>query len=145
MSEHDDKIRALEEKRAARKAAAEDAEKAQLAIDLEAVDALEEEFGYNEIVAMRVPHVPGLPVMVAARCPTEPEMKRYKHRLKLKKIDGDMPDYNFAQAELAESTLKYPDKDTFAKLCAVRPAIKEQLGSAAAKLAQAHSEAEGKG
>lgn len=135
----------LEQRRDERKAAIEESRIAQRAVDLEAIDPLEVEHGDTNVAIVEVPFTPGLPTMAAARTPTDPEMKRYQHRVKIKKVDGEMPDFNAAYVELATSTLIYPDADTFAKMAAARPAIKFQLGLAAVKLAQAVEQAQGKG
>lgn len=135
----------VEARRDARKVALEEYRVAQREIDLEAIDPLEIEHGDTNVAIVEVPFSPGLPTMAAARTPTDPEMKRYTHRVKIKNATGEMPDFNAAYIEIASCTLIYPDAETFAKMVAARPALKFQLGLAAVKLAQAVEQASGKG
>jgi len=126
------KVARLEAERAARKKSKVSAADEQRAIDLEAINQLEIQLGDDNLAIVEVPHEPGCVTMVAARCPTSPETKRYRFRAKDKAgkrndvIPGDPIE---AAEELAESALKYPDAEAFAKVCAARPGLKAQLGA----------------
>ncbi len=133
----------IEKRRSDRKAALRVAEKEQLAIDLDAIDALECEHGDSNVCRLEVPFLPGLPVRVAARCPTEPEVKRYRDRVKPDK-KGRPGDPVGAHEELAECCRIYPDADTYAKLRAARPALHGHLGAKAIELAGGREEEAGK-
>jgi hypothetical protein len=131
----------VEERRAARKANLSDEEKAQYELDLEAVDALEQEHGDSNVHVLRVPYTPGLPVLVAVRAPRDPEVKRFRAKASgddvLKKVE--------ASAELGESCRLYPDKDVFDQLVKARPNLKIDCGVKALGLVVAKSADEGKG
>ena len=137
MSEASDTIAKLEAERAARKKATADATDTQKAIDLAAINALEIELGDDNLAIVEVPYEPGCVTMVACRCPSSPETKRYRFRARDKQgkrnemIPGDPIE---AAEELAESALKYPDLEAFEKVCAARAGLKAQLGSLAITL-----------
>jgi hypothetical protein len=133
-------LAAIEEKRAARKAARQAELELQKAIDLEAIDALEVEHGDDNIAVLEVPFTPGSPIMVAARCPSSAEFKRYRARLKEKN-----PDPIKAAEELGTSCRVYPDATAFETLLAARAGILTQLGVAAVQLATGRAVEEGKG
>ena len=79
------------ERRAARKAAAAAAAEAQREIDLEAIDALETTIGDSNVATIEIAHVPGLPVLLAVRCPRPVEIKRYRDEIKPRR-DGSPGD-----------------------------------------------------
>ncbi len=144
-------LQAAEAKREARKAKASAAHDAQLATDLDAIDALEELHGDSNVAVVRLDvrgYVPGLPAAVAARCPKPGELKRFRDQTKPQK-DGRnrdvQPDHIAAVELVAESCLVYPDAEVFAKLCAARPGLAAQLGKEAVGLAVGREESEGKG
>ncbi len=141
---HESPLERAERKRAERKAKLKEQEDAQRARDLEVVDALEEEHGDSKIAVLNVPYTPGLPTLVAARLPTDPEIKRYRYRCKDKgpKEPGDAIG---AAEELSAKTRVYPDDETYAKICAERHGVPLQLGIISANLAIGKAEAEGKG
>lgn len=132
MSEASDKLAAIEAERAARKKATADATDTQKAIDLAAINALEIELGDDNLAIVEVPYEPGCVTMVACRCPSTPETKRYRYRARDRQgkrnetVSGDPIE---AAEELAESALKYPDLEAFNKVCAARPGLKAQLGA----------------
>ena len=145
MSEQNEEtpLARVERLRAERKAAAQKAHDAQLAVDLEAIDLLEAEHGDSNVGVIRVGHTAGLPAAVACRCPKPVELKRFR-ALVTPKNDRDRPD-NVAPAEqLGRVCLIYPDAETFAKLCDARPGLQAQLGKAAIELAVGAEEREGK-
>lgn len=137
------RLEKIEARRAERKAADARAAEEQRATDLEAIDALEVEHGDSNIDTLRVPFTPGLPTLVACRCPSSPEMKRFRSRVKPTK--GDKPvDYVAPTEELALTCLVYPDRETFEKVCEARPGLMMQVGTAALKLGTAEADAAGK-
>lgn len=142
MSENKD-LAAITLAREARKADLRKQWEAQRVIDLQAVDALEVEFGDSNIATLDVPYTPGLPTLAAVCCPSPAQVKRYQYRVKPKGKDGSSEAIEGAE-ELATACLKYPDKETYAKLLEARPAIHVQLGAAAVGLAVGSAEAKGK-
>ena len=135
----------IEAARAARRASLAEAAQAQLAVDLEALDAAEIEHGDNRITRLNVPFSPGLPTLVALRTPNTNETKRYRAMCKPK---GDRPaDTVTAAEQLGSSVTVYPDpkSDLFTALCTALPGLLAQIGLQAAKLAVGEEEAQGKG
>lgn len=134
--------------RAERKAGLQKQADEQRAKDLEAINTLEEEYGDTNILMMNVPFTPGHTTCIAARTPNDPEMKRYRYRLKTKKA-GDQPDVVAAHEELADVVRVYPLRDPegdelYSNMRAARSGIHVQLGAASVKLATAREEQEGK-
>jgi len=137
-----DAIDVIEARRAARRDAADVAATAQRAIDLAALDALEETHGITNIARVDVPHTPGLPGMALARTPRPVEIKRYRDRVRAR---GDKPgDPVAAATELVGVALLYPDAETFAAMCEARPTLAVQLGVSAVGLATGVEIAAGK-
>lgn len=68
----------IEARRAARKEEQARARDMQKATDLEAIDALEVQYGDSNIRYVEIPYTPGLPVLAAVRCPKPIEIKRYR-------------------------------------------------------------------
>ena len=142
----DAKIAEIEARRAARKAALAEQESAQRAVDLEALDAAEVEYGDSNVCHMDVPYTPGMPTLVIARCPKPSEVKRYQDRVKPKANGKASPDAPMdAARELTAVVLVYPSKEVFTELCEQRPSLDLQLGVEALGLAQASRVDEGKG
>lgn len=142
MSEESTKRSQLDEVRAriaARKEEHQKAREEQELADLIGLDEAQEQHGVDGVITLSVPFTQGLPAMCAARTPTLNEIKRYRTRAKEKNADMVK-----AAEELASTCLVYPDRETFAKMVAERPAIHAQLGVEAIKLATGRSEAEGK-
>lgn len=133
----------IEAKRAARKAQIDDARNEQRATDLEAIDAIEAERGDSNVVMLEVPYSPGMVTLVAARCPSEAEVKRYRAMVKPDR-QGRAGDAVAAAELLASVTRVYPDEDAYAVVRAARPAIHAQLGAMALTLAIGKAEEEGK-
>jgi hypothetical protein len=137
-------IEEIQKKRADRKAALADQELAQRALDLEAVDALEVQHGDSNIDVVDVAYTPGLPTCFAVRVPTDPEMRRYKSRLKGIANSKDV-DAIAAAEELGESCLVYPAADVREQMKAARSGALSICGTAALKLCQGRLSSEGKG
>lgn len=126
-----------------RKEALDRLEDEQAGADLEAINLLEEEHGDNNIAVIVVPFTPGSVTRVATRTPKPEEIKRYRSRIRPKKM-GDMPNVQDGAAELAAVTRVYPDDDAWALVLAQRPGLDTQLGLKAAQLAAGSEEEEGK-
>lgn len=131
----------IEARRAQRKAKLAEDERAQRALDLEAIDALEVEHGDSSVAVVEMPYTSGLPTCAAVRCPKPAEIKRYQARLREQK-----PDPAKAAEELGAVCQVYPpageDRDA---LHAARPGLLVQLGTEAVKLSIGRAESEGKG
>ena len=140
----DDAIDAIEARRAARKAARAAEARAQLAADLEALDALEEAHGDSNLKRLDVPFTPGLPTLCVVRTPRPVEIKRYRDQVK-PRGPGDVPDLTKAAEAVCAVALVYPAADVFVKMCEARPGLAAQLGSVALSLALGAEAAEGKG
>ena len=134
----------IQVRRAARKAELDKQESVQAAIDLEAIDALEVEYGDNNIAVIVVPFTPGSVTRVACRTPKPEEIKRYRYRVKPKKL-GDVPSSQEAASELAAVTVVYPAKEAWDRVLGERPGLDTQLGQRAVALAVGEEESEGKG
>lgn len=147
MAELDAELERREAARAAKRTATEKARKRQRMIDLDKIAELEAAHGDTNVTALDVPYVKDLPTMVAVRTPTEPEMKRYRHRIMNARKPGQDADPAAgikAAEELADVCRVYPDDEQYAALRAARPNIHLQLGNAASKLASASAANEGK-
>jgi len=99
------------ELRAKRKAELDTLEEEQAGIDLEKINSLEIEHGDNNIAVVVVPFTPGSVTRVAARTPTPDETKRYRYRIKPKKL-GEVPNIQEGCAELTTITRVYPNETT---------------------------------
>lgn len=143
-----DPLAAVEAKREKRKAEAEKAYRARLAVDLEAIDELEAQLGDCNVATIRVNSPEGLPCAVACRCPKPVEIKRFREEsgerkdARNREVKGDMA---AALEKLALVCLVYPDREVYANLLAARPGLGTQLGKEAVKLAVGAEESEGKG
>jgi hypothetical protein len=132
---------AIEAKRGARKSDVDSREDEQYVTDLESVDALEVEHGDRNVAVLRVNYVEGLPVLVAVRAPRDPEVKRFRARVKSEDKDQAVA----AAQELGESCVVYPARDVLAQLVKARPNLLIDCGTKALSLVVAKSADEGKG
>jgi len=133
----------LQRKRDALRAELEKAEAVQEEIDLEEILKLEIEHGVENVTVVKGLFVPGCVTRVASRTPSPEEIKRYRHRVKPKKL-GDVPNSQDAAAELAAVTRIYPNLEAWEKILRARPGVDTQLGQQAVALAVGEEEAEGK-
>lgn len=138
-----EKLAEIERRRAERKAKLDAERDEQRAIDLEALEALEAEHGESNVVTLDVPFSPGLPTMVAARCPKPAEVKRYRATVK-PDSKGRPGDTVAAAEQLAAVARIYPADDLYAQLCEARPGVHAQLGATALGLAVGKASDEGK-
>ena len=135
------RLELIEERRRKRQDDLAKARDEQRALDLEAIDALEVEYGDNSVAVIDVPYTPGLPTCAAVRCPKPSEVKRYQARLKEQK-----PDPAKAAEEIAAIAQIYPPAGEDREgLHAARPGLLVQLGVAALGLATGKAADEGKG
>jgi hypothetical protein len=133
-----------EARRAARKAGNRAEWENQRALDIEALDALEQEYGDTSVKALDVPFTPGLPTLVVARCAKPVELARYRDSVRPAPDGRKQPDHVKAGEQLATLCRVYPDDDTYAKVRDARPGIHLQLGVAALELATGREQAESK-
>lgn len=105
----------LQERRAKRKEANAKARLEQEAIDREAIDALEEEHGADNVAALEVNgFVKGLPALVVVRSPGgTPFYKRYVDQVR--KANKNTALIGRAQELLGESCIVYPTDETVLK------------------------------
>jgi hypothetical protein len=132
-----------EAKRAARLASKEDQRAAQLAADLDALCALEDEHGEGRIYRHDLPtYVPGLPTMAVVRTPTAAEYKRFRDMMRKAKNDTEKG----AAVDLLSAPCRvYPDAPTFDKLLAAFPGLGDALAQPILKLAEGSKQEQGKG
>lgn len=141
MSEVEERLAAVEARRAERKAALKAQEQEQRVVDLEAIDVIEETRGDGNVKVLSVPYVPGLPVLIAVRTPLEVEVKRFRSKAKSEDKEHAM----HAVAELGETCIVYPDREVAKAIAKARPNLMMNAGNAAIELSLAASDAEGKG
>lgn len=139
-----DPVEAIEKRRAERKARLEDQRKQQLAIDLEAIDALEERLGDSNVAVIELPFTPGMPALAAVRCPTKHEIKRYQDEIRPRNVEGKLGNASEAMQLLGRVCLAYPESEALAKLLDARPGLPTQAGTEAMTLSKGRAEAEGK-
>ena len=137
------KLEEIEERRAKRKAKAQEARAEQEAIDLEAIDKIEVEKGLDlKTLRLNITGT-GLPVLVAIKAPDETYYKRFKQRVR--RADGNAEKRGDAQEELAASCWVYPDDEQVRKsVTSAAPGTLMSIFVEAIKLAELASEAEGK-
>lgn len=126
MSSKADEIRA---RRAARELATGVLHEDQECIDLEAIDAIEVERGEALVVTRVTRWQPGVVALVAHRCPTSPEFKRFQDMAK--GVGGKPGDPLGATNLIADCCLEYPSKDEYVKALAVCPGVHVSAGTAA--------------
>ena len=143
-------LEAKERARAARNARDKKARDAQRLIDLEAIEEIEIALGDSNVTVIDLPYTPGLPTCVACRTPSDPELKRYRHRVAsgaMKNEEGKATDPLAgvkAAEELADVVRVYPNDATYADVRKARPGVHLQVGTAAVALAVGRKEQEGK-
>jgi hypothetical protein len=140
-----ERLKAIEAKRAAARAAEREKADEQKATDLEAIFDLEALHGADNISTITVPYTEGLPVVCAVRTPVKVELKRFRDQMKTK-LDrrnvAQVPDHVLPNEQLAAVCLVYPDGPTFEKLCDARPGLAVQLGQLAYALGVGAEEAD---
>jgi hypothetical protein len=136
---------AARKRRADRELDTAKARAAQEAIDLEAIERLESAGGYTMNVENQVTqHVPGHPVIIGIRPPTEPEYKRFFSQINRANGNGDAK--VAATVMLAQSCWAYPeDPASRAALVAQNAALIASVAAVANKLAELKQDEAGKG
>lgn len=106
-----------------------------------AIEPLRDQYGEALAVVVLNVHFEGLPVIVAARPATAPEMKRHRASVKVNVKDKATTVEGSAEAaeQLARTCLEYPEAEVFKALCAKAPGLEAMLGQEVAKKAQARS------
>lgn len=133
----------IEKRRAERKASLKEKRDEQYAKDLEALDALEVQYGDDSVAAVETPgYVPGLPTMAVSRAPTKDEYKRFRDMV-VRSKGG--PAQIEAQDLLADSCVVYPDKETYKAMREAFAGLHVSMAVAAVKLADGKAAEEGKG
>lgn len=133
-------IAQIEARRAERKEATKKARNAQYAIDVEKVEALEQEHGDGRVRVLKMPSfVPGLPTLVVVKTPTELVFKRFRQMVRKAATDAEA--IGAAKDLLAASSIAYPDEVTYARMKGAWPSIHDSVGNNAIAM----GEAEGKG
>ena len=136
----------IEKRRAARRAKHETDRAAQEALDLEAIDALEEERGEPLHTMTANGYKPGVSVKVAFRAPTSPEYKRYCDQVGLAQQKSDPKARQKAQELLAACCCVFPVPDSEGRksMLDAFPGVLISVAIECAKVAELRSEEEGK-
>lgn len=129
----------VQKRRADRKDVAAAARDDQLAIDLEAIDALESLHGDAQIKVIHVPHIAGMVAAVALRSPNAAELKRYRDGVKVRK-NGQPGDPVEAHELIGSSCRVYPGEEAFDALCEKLTNIRAQVGVEAVALSTGEAE-----
>ncbi len=139
-----DSIEELEERRAARRAEREKAEREQYATDLAALEGLEDEHG--KIAAVKVAYTKGQPTRAFLKTPTGAQYRRYVDQISKAVEKSNLRSQRDAQELLARSVWVYPkeEKDR-AMMLEAFPGLLTSIAIAAANLAEGKAEEEGKG
>ncbi len=140
-----DELEEIKARRAARAAATEEARAAQYLIDCKAIEALEAEHGYVLNISQQVRQfVPGCPVVVAVKAPSELEYKRFFQQINRSKGNADAQ--MAAHAMLAQVCWVYPENPEARKaMVAANGGLLASVGNLANKLAELNADEEGKG
>lgn len=151
MSDEDTtkKLSEIEERRAARRRANEGAKQAQHAIDLERLDALEEQHGWDAVEPLHLSrYEPGCATMLIALLP---RMADAKYKRFMQRANGDKSKASHkleAGEELARSCLIYPsptdDAELYNSTVDFAPGILGHLAKTIVEAVQGKEEDEGK-
>ncbi len=140
------KIEEIEARRAARKADIATAREAQLAVDLEALDALEVEHGDGKVERLDVERfVPPHPTFIVLRTPSSVQYKRFCDQVSRAAKHGDPKARRDAENMLGESCWVYPaDAEQRKAMLDEFPGLLLSVAIRAAKLVEANEVEEGK-
>lgn len=135
----------IEARRAARRAALEQAREKQLEIDLAALDAAEEEHGCDRVVRIdATAWQDGLATLAVFRMPTAPEMRRFQDQTKTQP-NGKPGNAVAAGEQLARVCLLYPTREAYEAMCEASALHNGLAGGALATKAIGAVADEGKG
>lgn len=123
-----DKLKEIEERRAARAARTDAAQAEQDVIDLEALDAAEELYGHRRVATVTIPFKEGLPRTLVVRTPAPREHKRF----------NDLREKQERKAVefLTDDCVVYPAGDARNAVWEANPGARENCAVVAVKLAQ---------
>lgn len=140
-------IEEIEKRRSARRAAHDAGRAAQEAIDLEAIDAIEESQGEPLHTVTLNTFRAGVPVRIAFRTPAPLEYRRYSDLVTRAAQNKDQGARRQTQEQFATACLVYPAADSDARKAVldVAPGLLLSIAIEAAKVAEARSDEEGKG
>lgn len=137
------KVEEILERREKRKQALADAELAQYAVDLEAIEALEIEHG--RVATIKVAFVEGLPTRAVIRTPSRMEYQRYRDIIAKAGVNKNTKAITEAQDQLSKAIWIYPkDRETQEKMIESAPGLLPSIVIAAGRLADGRDEDEGK-
>lgn len=138
-------IAEIQARRDARKATRAAQFDAQYALDLEALDALEELHGDQAVATVKIEPgrwEPGLPTLVAVHVP-EAAFSRF--RTMIRKARGNGEAAGVASDMLGDVSVAYPDADVYKAMRAKYEGLHDNVAVAAARLAEGKTVEEGKG
>lgn len=146
MNDAKKRIEEVEAKRAARKAELSGARDTQLAVDLEALDALECEHGDGKVERLNVDRfVPGHPTFIVLRAPSSALYKRFCDQVSRAAKNNDPGARRAAENALGESCWIYPAEAERKAMLEEFPGLLLSVAIRAAKLVEASEAEEGKG
>lgn len=139
------KIEEMLKARAEKRDALKKMEEEQFARDLEALMQLEEEYGYGNIVGVKVNFTPGLPTRAFLRVPDRAQYQKYRDNGTKAVGQKNTKGHTDALDVLAKSCWAYP-KEHEAKeaMLEATPGLLASIGHEAIKLAEGKAEEEGK-
>lgn len=141
-----DQLAAIEARRAARREAAAAAREAQFVKDMEALDALEEQHGPNQVKALHAKsYVAGLPTFIVVKSPGGTSYyKRFADQVRAAKNHKGAE--AAAQDMLARSSIVYPaDEETLGRMLDAFPNMLNDAALAAIEFVRLEAEDEKKG
>lgn len=135
----------IQARREARKAARAKQHEEQFAVDLEALDKLEELHGDQALAQVKIDPgrwEPGLPTLVVVRVP-ESAFARFRTMIRKAKNNGEAGGQ--ASDMLGDVSVAYPDADTYRAMRAKYEGLHDKVAIAAVSLAEGKTAEEGKG
>jgi hypothetical protein len=134
------RIQEIEERRAKRKESIAKAREEQYAVDLEAVDKLEEELGADRLGVLHTPSfVAGLPTLVVVKTPSSSFFNRF--RSMVRKAGQKTVEIGTAKDLLADVCVAYPPDEVYKRMKEEWPSIHDSVGIEAVRLGEAEGKA----
>jgi hypothetical protein len=134
----------IEARRAERKADLAAKREVQELIDLQAVDALECEYGDAGVSIIKVPYAPGRVTCAVVRTPKGVEIKRYQDRMRPRGADREGGDTVKSAVEIGMRCVIYPTGEDLSALVEALPGLPTQFGVEALQLSNGRAADEGK-